>query len=106
MQSDLFRAVPAPSAGVPGLRLIPGFVAEAETGRIAAVNEYLPGQGIAQHVDCVPCFGGTVASLSLLSPCTMRLEPAGGGGGRSRSAFPLAACSSSRAKRAYPGRTG
>jgi alkylated DNA repair dioxygenase AlkB len=35
------------------------------------VNEYHPGQGIAAHVDCVPCFGGTIASLSLGSPCVM-----------------------------------
>ena len=35
------------------------------------VNEYLPGQGIARHIDCEPCFGDTIASLSLGSPCTM-----------------------------------
>lgn len=35
------------------------------------VNEYLPGQGISGHVDCVPCFGPTIASLSLLSGTTM-----------------------------------
>lgn len=35
------------------------------------VNEYLPGQGISEHVDCVPCFGDTIASLSLGSPCVM-----------------------------------
>lgn len=29
------------------------------------VNEYLPGQGISAHVDCEPCFGAAVASLSL-----------------------------------------
>ncbi|MCR9130254.1 MAG: alpha-ketoglutarate-dependent dioxygenase AlkB [Alphaproteobacteria bacterium] len=29
------------------------------------VNEYLPGQGISAHVDCEPCFGPAVASLSL-----------------------------------------
>ena len=33
------------------------------------VNEYLPGQGISAHIDCVPCFAGTIASLSLGSPC-------------------------------------
>ncbi len=31
----------------------------------AIVNEYLPGQGIAPHVDCVPCFDDTVSTLSL-----------------------------------------
>lgn len=35
------------------------------------INEYLPGQGIANHVDCIPCFGDTVVSLSLGSQCVM-----------------------------------
>lgn len=34
-------------------------------------NEYLPGQGISAHVDCVPCFDDTIVSLSLLSHCEM-----------------------------------
>jgi alkylated DNA repair dioxygenase AlkB len=29
------------------------------------VNEYIPGQGISAHVDCEPCFGAVIASLSL-----------------------------------------
>lgn len=37
------------------------------------VNEYQPGQGIARHVDCVPCFGPTVLSLTLGSGCVMDL---------------------------------
>ncbi|TCC99701.1 alpha-ketoglutarate-dependent dioxygenase AlkB [Pedobacter hiemivivus] len=35
------------------------------------INEYKPGQGIANHVDCEPCFGDTIISLSLSSACTM-----------------------------------
>lgn len=35
------------------------------------VNEYLTGQGIANHVDCKPCFGDTIISLSLGSACMM-----------------------------------
>jgi alkylated DNA repair dioxygenase AlkB len=35
------------------------------------INEYEPGQGIADHFDCVPCFGKTIISLSLGSPCVM-----------------------------------
>lgn len=35
------------------------------------VNEYLPGQGIARHIDCETCFSDTVVSLSLGSPCVM-----------------------------------
>jgi alkylated DNA repair dioxygenase AlkB len=38
------------------------------------VNEYLPGQGIAPHVDCEPCFGETIASLSLGSTCLMEFK--------------------------------
>jgi len=37
------------------------------------INEYLPGQGIANHIDCEPCFTETVASLSLNSHCVMNL---------------------------------
>ena len=40
------------------------------------VNEYRPGQGISRHVDCVPCFGPTVVSLSLGSTCVMELAEA------------------------------
>ncbi|MFD0917561.1 alpha-ketoglutarate-dependent dioxygenase AlkB [Pseudahrensia aquimaris] len=40
----------------------------------AIVNEYLPGQGISSHVDCEPCFGDSVASLSLGSRCVMNFE--------------------------------
>ena len=35
------------------------------------VNEYEPGQGISSHIDCEPCFQGTIASLSLGSGCVM-----------------------------------
>lgn len=35
------------------------------------INEYLPGQGISAHIDCVSCFADTIASLSLGSPCVM-----------------------------------
>lgn len=38
------------------------------------VNEYEPGQGIAPHVDCEPCFGPIVATLSLGSQVEMRLR--------------------------------
>lgn len=38
----------------------------------AIVNEYLPGQGISAHVDCVPCFADTIASLSLGSGAVMQ----------------------------------
>lgn len=38
------------------------------------VNEYQPGQGISAHIDCQPCFGETIASLSLLSTCVIRFS--------------------------------
>ncbi|NBX65628.1 MAG: alpha-ketoglutarate-dependent dioxygenase AlkB [Proteobacteria bacterium] len=38
------------------------------------VNEYEPGQGISAHVDCIPCFGETIASLSLGSGAMMQFQ--------------------------------
>ncbi len=35
------------------------------------INEYMPGQGIASHRDCIPCFGDIICSISLLSGCMM-----------------------------------
>lgn len=38
------------------------------------INEYIPGQGIAPHIDCVQCFTDTICSLSLSSGCAMDLS--------------------------------
>ncbi|MCA1994934.1 MAG: alpha-ketoglutarate-dependent dioxygenase AlkB [Coleofasciculus sp. S288] len=35
------------------------------------INEYLPGQGVMSHVDCVTCFGNTIITLTLGSSCVM-----------------------------------
>lgn len=35
------------------------------------VNEYEPGQGIAPHIDCEPCFESVIVSVSLGSSCVM-----------------------------------
>jgi alkylated DNA repair dioxygenase AlkB len=57
-------------AGALALRLHEdGYIAEVPDQLI--VNEYQPGQGISPHVDCVPCFGDTILSISLGSPCVM-----------------------------------
>ncbi|MEM9734693.1 MAG: alpha-ketoglutarate-dependent dioxygenase AlkB [Pseudomonadota bacterium] len=40
----------------------------------AIINEYLPGQGISAHIDCEPCFGDQIASLSLGSRCCMTFQ--------------------------------
>ena len=37
----------------------------------AIVNEYEPGQGISPHIDCEPCFGNRIFSLSLGSSASM-----------------------------------
>jgi alkylated DNA repair dioxygenase AlkB len=42
-------------------------------------NEYLPGQGISAHIDCEPCFGDVIVSLSLLSRCEMQFHCPGTG---------------------------
>jgi alkylated DNA repair dioxygenase AlkB len=36
------------------------------------VNEYHPGQGIAAHIDCLACYGPSIASLSLGCSCVMQ----------------------------------
>jgi alkylated DNA repair dioxygenase AlkB len=41
------------------------------------VNEYKSGQGIADHIDCEPCFEDTIISLSLGSPCIMDFKNKG-----------------------------
>jgi alkylated DNA repair dioxygenase AlkB len=43
----------------------------SETPDQVIINEYQPGQGISAHIDCVPCFTDTIASLSFGSPCVM-----------------------------------
>ena len=40
----------------------------------AIINEYMPGQGIADHIDCIPCFDDTIASLSLATDVVMNLK--------------------------------
>ncbi|GAA5083552.1 alpha-ketoglutarate-dependent dioxygenase AlkB [Chryseobacterium ginsengisoli] len=38
------------------------------------INEYEPGQGISNHIDCVPCFEDVIISISLLSSCVMQFS--------------------------------
>lgn len=38
------------------------------------VNEYLVGQGISDHIDCEPCFGENIISISLGSTCVMNFK--------------------------------
>jgi alkylated DNA repair dioxygenase AlkB len=45
-----------------------------ETPDQVVVNEYLPGQGISAHIDCEPCFGEIIASLSLASASVMEFD--------------------------------
>lgn len=40
------------------------------------INEYQPGQGIINHLDCIPCFGKIIITLSLASPCLMNFTHA------------------------------
>lgn len=64
------------------LGLLPEWLSDCRSGLVehaffskapdqVIANEYQPGQGISAHIDCVPCFGGVIASLSLLSACEM-----------------------------------
>lgn len=38
------------------------------------INEYEPGQGISNHIDCIPCFEDIIISISLLSSCVMQFS--------------------------------
>jgi alkylated DNA repair dioxygenase AlkB len=60
---------PLPTFLQPLVRLI-----DKEAGFLpdqAIINEYEPGQGIAPHVDCEPCFGPVVAMVGLGSTTQM-----------------------------------
>lgn len=46
-----------------------GYIADVPDQAI--INEYETGQGIARHVDCIPCFTDTIISISLGSACVM-----------------------------------
>lgn len=50
-----------------------GYFAAAPPDQVI-VNEYTPGQGIAAHIDCTPCFEDTVVSISLGSACIMNFS--------------------------------
>ena len=41
------------------------------------INEYQPGQGIAAHIDCEPCFGDEIVTVSLGAVYEMTLESQG-----------------------------
>jgi alkylated DNA repair dioxygenase AlkB len=73
--SDRLGPLPPPITAVADLAAASIQQATGQTVRFdqAIVNEYLPGQGIAAHVDCIPCYGPVIASLSLGSGCLMRL---------------------------------
>tara|TARA_R110002049_G_scaffold275725_1_gene453830 strand:- start:870 stop:1481 length:612 start_codon:yes stop_codon:yes gene_type:complete len=40
------------------------------------INNYEPGEGIAMHIDCEPCFSDTIISLSLASDIVMDIKKA------------------------------
>lgn len=70
---DTLRAAPLPGWGTDlAATMVDRGLTTAQPDQLI-VNEYLPGQGITPHVDCVPCFSETVLSLSLGSACTLDL---------------------------------
>ncbi|MFD5813134.1 alpha-ketoglutarate-dependent dioxygenase AlkB [Streptomyces sp. NPDC127038] len=80
--ADARTAAAAPPLPPWALRQAERLVREGHMDRYpdqVIVNEYLPGQGISAHVDCVPCFGPVVAAISLGSACVMDFTPPGGG---------------------------
>ncbi len=67
---DMYLGALPPWASTIAKRLCAQNLIEDEPDQLI-VNEYIPGQGIANHVDCEPCFGETIISLSLNSFCVM-----------------------------------
>ncbi|WP_395774269.1 alpha-ketoglutarate-dependent dioxygenase AlkB [Agrobacterium pusense] len=67
---DAYLGPLPPWLGVFAKRLMKDGYCENLPDQVIA-NEYLPGQGISAHVDCVPCFDDTIVSISLLSACEM-----------------------------------
>lgn len=68
--ADAYLGPLPPWHGVFAKRLVAAGYCQDLPDQVIA-NEYLPGQGISGHVDCVPCFDDTIVSISLLSTCEM-----------------------------------
>ncbi|MCF2221067.1 alpha-ketoglutarate-dependent dioxygenase AlkB [Chryseobacterium sp. PS-8] len=49
-----------------------GFITQACDQAI--VNEYTGNQGISAHIDCEPCFGDVIISISLSGSCVMNFQ--------------------------------
>ena len=64
--------LPGWSQALAGRLVMGGYLTAAPDQLI--VNEYEPGQGITAHVDCVPCFGPVICSVTLGSQCLMELS--------------------------------
>ena len=67
---------PLPTWSIPFLKQIQkdGLIEQLPDQLI--INEYEPGQGISAHIDCRPCFGETILSLTLGSSCMMEFTRA------------------------------
>jgi len=70
--SSSARAEPLPSWALALLHELRSAGVTSEAFDQVIVNEYMPGQGIATHVDRADCFGPEVLSVSLLGACVMR----------------------------------
>ncbi|MGH7847471.1 MAG: alpha-ketoglutarate-dependent dioxygenase AlkB [Candidatus Binatia bacterium] len=69
--SSLMKAMPLPEWGRSLVeRILAANIASQNFDQLI-VNEYLPGQGIAPHIDCIPCFDNEIVSISLGSSCVM-----------------------------------
>ncbi len=69
--SSLMKATPLPEWGRSLVeRILAANIASQNFDQLI-VNEYLPGQGIAPHIDSIPCFDNEIVSISLGSSCVM-----------------------------------
>jgi alkylated DNA repair dioxygenase AlkB len=84
IRRDMYLGPLPPWAATLGVRLKAGGWFEHAPDQVI-VNDYQPGQGIASHTDCEPCFGPVVATLSLGDTWVMDFDAPEGG----RIALPL-----------------
>lgn len=71
---ESFRIGPLPSWSEAIIKMMRGLgVIDFQPDQLI-VNNYEPGEGIAMHVDCEPCFTDTIVSLSLGSDVVMNFK--------------------------------
>ena len=70
-------AQPIPAWGRQNIQQVINAGISLQTFDQMIINEYMPGQGISSHIDCISCFANEIVSISLGSSCVMTFSKAG-----------------------------